>query len=678
MDTILPNRVNITYLDYSREYDPNEQYAQRMNKETVNVTSLDLAIVLTSTEAARCAEVLLYMYWLERNDISFSLPPSYNQLEPGDVVTINAEEGTYSVRITEITYAQDGRLECKGKYNNAATYTSEATGGDGTAPDQSLAPDGNTEMVLLDIPCLIDLYNTSGYIAAATSYSPSWPGGSIYRSDDDGQTWTNLQGFTSPGSEMGYAANAIGAGRTDMFDHANALTVFLISGSLSAESETNVLNGSNWFAYGASGRWEIIGVKSPTLQSDGSYIFTDMLRGRKGTEWAMTTHQIGDAVVLLDSNSIAFITTNTSSIGSSRMYKGVTVDQSLDEVAEDTFTYLGVNLECLSPIGLSGYRNSAGDWIITWIRRTRVDGEWRDLVDAGLGETTEQYIVEFYSASDYVTLKHTSATLTTSTYTYTSASQITDFTAQQSTLYAKIYQLSAVVGRGYPLVDSITRVMFNDLLWPSTVLAMHMDGANDGTVFTDLKGKAITRANAVTKTAIKKGGTASAYFNGTTAMLSTPDHADFYFAANDFTIECWVYFLAQPTTSFAIIGQRLTDTTGISMVLFYDPTSIGLAFSYNGTTNNFCSFAGVQPLNTWIHIAACREGANLRLFIDGVLKTTFNIGANSLFNSTALMKIGAVNTTSAYFMNGYIDDVRITRAARYNADFTPEVPFIDN
>lgn len=457
MDSVLPNRVTVSYLDYDREYDSNEQYAQRLNKDSVNVTSLDLAIVLTATEAAQCAEVLLYMYWLERNDLTFSLPPSYNQLEPGDVVTVNANEGTYSIRLTEINYTPEGRLECKGKYSSQATYSSGAVGGTAVVPAQKLAPAGNAIMALLDIPCLIDIYNTAGFISALTGASSTWPGGVVYRSDDSGQSWSNLQGFTAPGSEMGSASNSLGAGRTDIFDSSAVLNVSLDQGSLSPESELNVLNGSNWFAYGADGRWEIIGVKNPILQGDGSYVFQDILRGRKGTEWAMTMHQAGDTVVLLDPNSVAFILTNTSSIGTSKIFRGVTAGQTIDNVSNTSFTYQGVNLECLSPIYLNGNRSAANDWTLTWVRRSRIDVEWRDSVDVAIGETAEQYVVEFYTTSGYTVLKHTSATLTTPTYTYSSASQVADFGSVQTTLYCKIYQLSSVVGRGYPLTTSITR-----------------------------------------------------------------------------------------------------------------------------------------------------------------------------------------------------------------------------
>ena len=51
---------------------------------------------------------------------------------------------------------------------------------------------------------------------------------------------------------------------------------------------------------------------------------------------------------------------------------------------------------------------------------------------------------------------------------------------------------------------------------PYTVLLMHMDGSDNGTTFTDECGKTVTaHGDVCTKTAEKKFGTASAYFDGT-------------------------------------------------------------------------------------------------------------------------------------------------------------------
>ena len=106
MDTQLPNRVSVTHLDYQREYDIGEQYAERLNTLSINLRTIEMPIVLTSTEAAKLAEVLLYMYWLERYNLALKLPPSYNHLEPADTLTVVAAGVAHAIRIIDISYGQ--------------------------------------------------------------------------------------------------------------------------------------------------------------------------------------------------------------------------------------------------------------------------------------------------------------------------------------------------------------------------------------------------------------------------------------------------------------------------------------------------------------------------------------------------------------------------------------------
>jgi hypothetical protein len=77
------------------------------------------------------------------------------------------------------------------------------------------------------------------------------------------------------------------------------------------------------------------------------------------------------------------------------------------------------------------------------VRRTRIDGTWRDLVDAALGETTESYEVEIMNGATVVRTIVSSAP----TVTYTAAQQNTDFGSVRTTITARLYQLSATVGR---------------------------------------------------------------------------------------------------------------------------------------------------------------------------------------------------------------------------------------
>lgn len=217
-----------------------------------------------------------------------------------------------------------------------------------------------------------------------------------------------------------------------------------------------------------------------------------------------------------------------------------------------------------------------------------------------------------------------------------------------------------------------------DAYWGNVVLYMPMDGADNGTTFTDVKEKSITVfGNTVTKTAIKKYGTASAYFDGTGDYLSIADSADWDLGAGDFTIECWIYMTTIPGagTYPGIVGQHSSAGGNRAWSLFVhaDLSTIYFAYTTDGTNYNYVNGGSIAGfLNTWKHIAVCRTGTTARIYVDGVggvLNTT--IGASTIYNSTLSLVIGRyLSDSDSNYFTGYIDDLRITKGvARYTAEF---------
>ncbi len=459
MDTQIPYQVTIQYLDADREYGTNEQSAERPNTASVSQYRVDIPIVLTAAEGAGIAETLLYLYWLERENASFILSPEWRHLEPGDVVTIQTTGATRDYRITAIQYFDDMRLQCTAKANGISIYSPSAVGDGGQQGPITIQMAGPSFGILADLPCIVDAMNTPGYGVAACGFMDAWKGTVVYRSDDDGQSWISASALTPPGSNLGQATNVLSAPNSvALIDSKSYLNVSVYNGSLYSVSALQLLNGANHFAVGQNDRWEIVGAQNAVLQADGTYTLSDLLRGRFGTEWAVGTHAIGDLVIPLDLTGEDFMNTSSGTIGLARLYRFVTIGQTLDSADDVSFTYKGVNLECLSPVYLNGSRHpTTNDWTLNWIRRTRIGGEWMDNVDASLGETSESYEIEIYSSVAYTTLKRTITGLSSASCTYSSANQISDFGANQTTLYLKIYQLSPLVGRGYPLTQSISR-----------------------------------------------------------------------------------------------------------------------------------------------------------------------------------------------------------------------------
>jgi len=446
MDSQLPQNVTVKYIDRDRDYDVNEQRAQRDNTEAVNSLVIDLPVVLSATQSAQVAEKLIRIYALEKSDFSFTLPAPYRYLEAGDVVTIATDDADYALRLVSVNYTAGGRLECAGRPSSASTYTSIAPGDGGQQGDATIPLAGSTIGIIIDCPVIDEgLQNAPGFASAFTGYSTGWPGGVLYQTADGGQTWTDLQAFDGK-STAGYAQAPLVVNAGNLIQKGGSLTVSLISGTLESVTEAQMLNGANIAAYGIDGRWEIIRFQNATLNGDGTYTLDTFWRGDRGTEWATGLHASNDYFILMTDPDLAFVGMPTDSIGQPRDYRAITVGADIDSAISTAYTYEAVNLETYSGVHPVGSR-MANDLTIKWQRRTRVGGAWRDNVDASLGETSEAYEVDIM---DGATVKRT-LTASTPSVLYTSAMQITDFGSNQPSVTVKIYQLSSVVGRGYPL-----------------------------------------------------------------------------------------------------------------------------------------------------------------------------------------------------------------------------------
>jgi hypothetical protein len=135
-----------------------------------------------------------------------------------------------------------------------------------------------------------------------------------------------------------------------------------------------------------------------------------------------------------------------------RHYKAVTVTDTLANTDETPFIYTGKTLRPFAPVSIRGVRDGSNNLTITWIRRTRISGEWRDGVDVPLGEDNERYEIDIMNGQ---TVVRTITGLTSPSASYSAANQTTDFGAVRLSLTVRIYQLSAIIGRGVAGVATV-------------------------------------------------------------------------------------------------------------------------------------------------------------------------------------------------------------------------------
>ena len=214
----------------------------------------------------------------------------------------------------------------------------------------------------------------------------------------------------------------------------------------------------------------------------------------------------------------------------------------------------------------------------------------------------------------------------------------------------------------------------SDPYWSNVVLAMHMDGANNSTTFTDLKGKTVTPyGNAQISTTQSKFGGSSAYFDGSGDYLSVPNSSNFNFGISDFTIEMHIKSIGGAA---GFLTQRTTPTQN-GIFIQTSGSNIDCYLGGGGATW-FAHVGGlVSNISEWNHMALIRNNTTLNLFINGTLASQ-QTGVTQSITSGLPVIIGADVGNASYF-NGYIDDLRITKdMARYTSNFTPPTQAFPN
>lgn len=433
----LPRDVNVIYLNRLNQYQAGTQTATREYADTQDSDTLSLSIVMTDQEAKAIADRSLYLRWMERTHYQFYLGMEQAHLEPADVMSITENDILHTLRITR-TLADRGRIRVNAVAEDIAIYETNnpvsANPGLITATD----PLSATQLVLLDLPAFPSDDATESFLRyGVAGESRGWRGAVVYRSDDAGSNYAVMDALDVP-AVIGTATTALGEFTGgNCFDTVNTLTVRLLgSAELESMTELAVLNGANAALVGE----EIIQFKTASEIEPGKYQLSGLLRGRLGTEWAISAHAAGERFVLLD-GKLEKEKMPLSALALSKLYKPVTIGGT----PSLAYTYAGKALKPYAPVHISGTRDGSGNLTISWVRRTRIGGEWRDGVEIPLAETAEKYEVEILSGSTALrTLASNSPTAL-----YSTVNQVADFGSNQSAVTIKIYQISEAVGRGY-------------------------------------------------------------------------------------------------------------------------------------------------------------------------------------------------------------------------------------
>ena len=452
--TNLPREATITFPDPERDWQKNSQRARRSQGSADSALGTEIAVVLTADEGRRLADRMLWEAWTGMQTANAQTDDRWISLEPGRKYLFQTPAGLEPLRVTRKTRGWNGVIDLDLRRDSDEVYMGSTNGVPAPAPPNPVSLPGLSQIILLDIPLLLDADEPSetGFYYGVVGSGPGWRGADVLRSIGSTGPYENV---SPQGRELTLGvieeldAPTGGFDSATSWDMANVVTVILDRADMELESlsDEEVLAGGNAMFIGDLGdtpSGEIIQFAEADMVAPGVYELSRLRRGQRGTEAFWSGHSSGDVAVLLEPGSLLRADFGAADLNQERFYKAVsllTFEVDADAVA---FTNTGVGLRPYAPIQLvADAVSSGGDVELTWVRRSRIG--WPEIDPPPLAEDEESYRLEILTAGGVV---KRSVTLSEPSFDYTAAMQTADFGAPVSTLRWRVAQIGTVFGVG--------------------------------------------------------------------------------------------------------------------------------------------------------------------------------------------------------------------------------------
>lgn len=459
-------KINLTYKDIDRDYDPN---VQNVSLPKVDDTAFDIdaaidvqvPIVLKAEEAKRLAEILIYAKSVYNSSYNFNLGTKHIDLDPSDVVVIESEDDEDKVvRIRDISIGADRTIDINASEEDPDIYNDVVSlFGDIGRFDRPSTPSIalRNDPFLLAIPYrrLSEAEESNDnyyiYITFLNLGHNSPPSSNITITMNGTESYTLSPPVGTP--TWGYVRTPLQArSNWHSTDNDSIVTVKMASnlgGTLASVTKEDLLNDPELNLCYMGG--ELVQFTTVTPLGDDLYSFRGFHRARLGTDQFVLSHVSGEKFVLLDEHSVLRFDVPT---GNSPRRALQIFSNSNNPFTPPSIQYVvPFNLRPWNVAGLRG-EYAGDDANITWKARSRTtENELEDGNDTVfLPDGGELYDIYCYkdtnSFNPYNEATYLRKETTTETsYVYSLADQISDnFDNATETLYFLVYQAGSVTG----------------------------------------------------------------------------------------------------------------------------------------------------------------------------------------------------------------------------------------
>ncbi|NBP02308.1 MAG: LamG domain-containing protein [Proteobacteria bacterium] len=217
-----------------------------------------------------------------------------------------------------------------------------------------------------------------------------------------------------------------------------------------------------------------------------------------------------------------------------------------------------------------------------------------------------------------------------------------------------------------------------NITFPASNVLYHLRGDSAGIV--DMAGKnnfeSLNTSRQISTDL--KFGTGSMFFNGTNDYQYSPYNPLFNFCYDSFTIEAWINPITWISTKtiFSITG----GSGNVPKLVMYMNNGVPIMHinGLTGASNRNDTSTAFVTANTWTHLAYVVTNLGYRTtgytwYVNGANVSAGVSNVEYLFTTQPIYisYAGTDSPASFGYFHGYIDDLRVTKQARYTSNFTP-------
>uniref|UniRef100_UPI0035652C07 phage tail protein n=1 Tax=Puniceibacterium confluentis TaxID=1958944 RepID=UPI0035652C07 len=386
----MSGRVRLRFVQADGDHQVVAEETVLPDDETHAVAETELDLALTRAEGRQTLERWLSEARIARDTLRFALPPSKLALGAGDIISVTSDSGATLARIdrVEVTHQQlvDAVRIDPGLYK-PSHFPDEAVN------QRPFVPAGPVMPIFLDLPLMTG--EEVPHAPHLALFAKPWPGSvAVYDSATDADY--SLNEIIAARSSIGISQTALFSAPSGRLDRGAALQVKIDFGALESISDAALLAGGNLMAIGdgSSENWELFQFRDAEMIGPQTWLLSHRLRGQLGSDGIMPdVWPEGAQVVLLDGvpQQIALAPANRRL---ARHYRIGPAQRAFDDPSyvEEVRAFDGIGMRPYSPVHLT-VTPSSGSLQVSWVRRTRIDGDSWDLDEVPLGEESERYLV---------------------------------------------------------------------------------------------------------------------------------------------------------------------------------------------------------------------------------------------------------------------------------------------